>query len=192
MIGRLVEQQQVGAAHQRLREIEPHPPAAGETPDQHRMARFGEAQAGEQRRCAGTCAVAAGRVKTMMKVGERFAAVVRVAIGGGECAFDRAQFAIAVQHVVERARCHRRGSCATCAIVHAEGRSIVPASGISSRQIAAKRLDLPHPLAPTGRACARRGPSGWRLQQALAPRARVRLVIRIRIRRGSKEEEVRK
>ena len=33
VVGGLVEQQEVRAAHQRLREIEPHPPAAGESRD---------------------------------------------------------------------------------------------------------------------------------------------------------------
>ena len=33
VIGRFVEQQQVGTAHQRLCEVEPHPPAAGKRRD---------------------------------------------------------------------------------------------------------------------------------------------------------------
>ncbi len=122
MIGRLVEQQQVGAAHQRLREIEAHPPAAGEALHRLVVARFGEAQPGEQRRGACAGAVAADGVETMMQVGQRFAAVGRVAIGGGERGFD-----LRAVRDRRRARSRARGaatagvSCATCAIVHAGG-----------------------------------------------------------------------
>ena len=109
MIGRLVEQQQIGAAHQRLREIEAHPPAAGEAPDRILVARLDEAQAGEQRRGARPGAIAADDFETVMEIGQRFAAVVGVAIGGGERVLDGAQLAIAVEHVVERAGRDGRG-----------------------------------------------------------------------------------
>src|SRR5207248_10477752 len=39
-------------------------------------------------------------------------------------------------------------SCSTCTTVHLGGSSMTPASGASSPRIAAKRLDLPQPLAP--------------------------------------------
>ena len=46
MVGRLVEEQQVGAAHQRLREVEPHPPAAGEARHGIAVARGRKAEPG--------------------------------------------------------------------------------------------------------------------------------------------------
>ncbi len=48
VVGGLVEQQQVGAAHQGAREVETHPPAAGERADALRELVLGEAQAVEQ------------------------------------------------------------------------------------------------------------------------------------------------
>ena len=48
MVGRLVEQQQVGRAHERLREVQPHAPAAREARDRLRHLLVREAQAAQQ------------------------------------------------------------------------------------------------------------------------------------------------
>ena len=48
VVGRFIEQQQLGRAHQRLREVESHAPATGETGDRVRHLRGGEAEAGQQ------------------------------------------------------------------------------------------------------------------------------------------------
>ena len=48
VVGRFVEQQQVGRAHQRLRQVQAHPPAAGEVADAAAALFGGEPQAGKQ------------------------------------------------------------------------------------------------------------------------------------------------
>ena len=103
VVGRLVEQQQVRAAHQRLREVEAHPPAAGKARDRIRVPRFGKAQAGQQRRGARARAVAADVVEAVMQVGQRFAVECAWSrSAAASAAFDLAQFAVAVEHVVDR------------------------------------------------------------------------------------------
>ena len=48
VVGRFIEQQQLGRAHQRLREVESHAPAAGEAGDRAGHLLFGKAEAGQQ------------------------------------------------------------------------------------------------------------------------------------------------
>ena len=111
MVGRLVEQQQVRAAHQRLREIKPHAPAAGEARHRLALARVGEAEPGEQRRRARPRAVAADRLEAMMQLGQPLAAGMRIdfrVASAPQRALDRAQLGVAVVHVVDR----RRRDCA--------------------------------------------------------------------------------
>ena len=106
VVGRLVEQQQVGAAHQRLRQVQAHAPAAGEIG--HRTLDVGlqEAQAVEQR-----CRARTRRVATdLVQAGMQFANV-RAIVGGlgrGQLGLDAAQLGVAVQHVVDR-RLHQPG-----------------------------------------------------------------------------------
>ncbi len=113
VIGRLVEEQQVRAAHQRLREIEAHPPAPGKTRDRIAVARRREAQAGEQRCRARARGVAADLLEAVVQQRERFAVSFGVAVGGAlhrrEIALDRAQLAVAVEHELDRGRRRRRG-----------------------------------------------------------------------------------
>ena len=108
VVRRLVEEQQVGPAHQRLREVQAHPPAAGEARDRVRVPVRAEAEPREQRRGARPRAVAADDFELMVQVGERLARVRGIGLGGSERAFDRAQFRVAVEHVVERAGRDRR------------------------------------------------------------------------------------
>jgi hypothetical protein len=61
VIGRLVEQQQVGAAHQRLRKVEPHAPTAGERRYWSRFVSSGEAETVHQSAGAAARVVAAER-----------------------------------------------------------------------------------------------------------------------------------
>ena len=111
MVGRLVEQQEVGAAHQRLREIEPHPPPAGKARDRIGLARVRKPEAGQQRRRARAGRVAPDRFEAVMQLGQRFAALVRVGVMGGFGDGDRllhvAQFAVAVLHEVDRRQVDR-------------------------------------------------------------------------------------
>ena len=100
MVGRLVEQQQIGAAHQRLGEMEAHAPAAGKL--RHRRACVGgrEAQAVQQFAGARARRVAADRVQALVQ--RRLARGVVRGLGRGEFAFEPAQFGVAVEHVIER------------------------------------------------------------------------------------------
>ena len=154
VVGRLVEQQQVGAAHQRLREVEPHAPAAGEARDGLAVRAAREAEARQQRRGARARAVAVDAVEAMMQLGEALAAGVR--IGGVRCgrrrqrALDRAQLA-------RRRRARSRCAAATTArrLLRDVGDAPTPAaarrrraSASSSPRSSANRLDLPLPLAP--------------------------------------------
>ncbi len=59
MVGGLVEQQQVGAAHERARHVEAHAPAAGELGHGARLVGHAEAEAVHQRGGAGAGVVAA-------------------------------------------------------------------------------------------------------------------------------------
>ena len=188
VVGRLVEQQQVGAAHQRLREIEAHAPAAGEA--RHRLAlpRGAEAQAGQQRRGAGARAVAVDRFEAMMQFGQMLAAMVRVA---GRAASAVAA-ALARPRATRRRRRARSRSLASRPPAfparrarspsRAEARTS-PASAKSSPRSSANRLDLPLPLAPISPTLW----PGWTVSDAsssrrLVPRASVRLLMRSTIR----------
>ena len=108
VIGRLVEEQEVRAAHQRLREVEPHPPAAGESRDRIPMARRREAEAGQEHCRAGTRRIAADLVVAVMEVRERFALAGRIGarcgLGDLEGTLDLAQLAVAVLDEVDRRR----------------------------------------------------------------------------------------
>ena len=113
VVGRLVEEQQVGARHQRLREIEPHAPAAGEARHRVFVTRGREAESRQQRSGARTGAVTVRDLEAMMQLREFFTA--GVGIGGvlrsrlGDVAFDGAQFRVAVEDVVDRRLRRRRG-----------------------------------------------------------------------------------
>jgi hypothetical protein len=107
MVGRLVEQQQVGAAHQRLRKIEAHAPAAGKTRHGIRVPRFRKAQPREQRGGTRPRAVTADFVEAMVQVGQGLAIERMIALRGGQRGFDFAQLAVAVEHVVDGGHRHR-------------------------------------------------------------------------------------
>ncbi len=100
VVGRLVQQQQVRGAHQRLREIESHAPPAGEA--RHRLAHLlvGEAQAVQQLLRARAHRVRAGVAHRGMQLADPVAVVG--GFGGGELAFEPAQRGVAVDRVLER------------------------------------------------------------------------------------------
>ena len=81
VVGWLVEQQQVGRAHERARQLQPHAPAAGEAVDRLAKLRSTEAKAQDQR--LGTCGgiMCAGVVQG--HVGVRHAHAVVTSLGGG-------------------------------------------------------------------------------------------------------------
>ena len=108
MVGGLVEEQQVRAAHQGLREIEPHPPAARESGDWILVSGCRKPEPREQRRGARSCRVAADVVVPVMMVGERLALSGRIRAGrclcGGERALDLAELAIPILDELDRRR----------------------------------------------------------------------------------------
>ncbi len=111
VIGGLVEQQQIGAAHERLREVEPHSPAAGKAADRIVVACRGKAETGQQRRRARMRRVSVDGLVTMVQQREGLAFALRVhrgrRLGGLERSLDVAELAIAVLH--ERDRRHVAG-----------------------------------------------------------------------------------
>ncbi len=147
VVGGFVEQQQVGAAHQRLREVQAHAPAAGEIGDRPFEVRRLEAQAREQGGGAGPRAVAVDRFEPDVQLGER-AAIVR-GVGGCDRPFD-ARSSSSPSSTNSIAACGKGGvSCATDATRQSRGISQSPASLWISPRSSANRLDLPLPLAPT-------------------------------------------
>ena len=85
VVGGFVEQQQVGAVHQRARQIEPHAPAAGETGDGALQAIVGKPQAIEQlRRPCGSAVTVDGFV-AMLRIEP-----CRIVVLFGECLFQYA------------------------------------------------------------------------------------------------------
>ncbi len=153
VVGRLVEQQQVRARHQRLREVEPHPPAAGEARHRVRLPRLGESPAptaasrrarGPRSRRSPRTGGAAPPARSPPACGSASCAASAAAIPRSTSRSSRSpsstkSIAAAATDGV---------SCATCAIVQAAGSSTLPASGRSSPRISANRLDLPQPLGP--------------------------------------------
>ena len=107
VVGRLVEQQQVGPARQRASEVEAHAPAAGELGDAALEVGVFEPESREQARGAGLGAVAVERRVALVQLAEA-RAIVR-AFGVGERLLDRTQLVVTVEHEVERAAVERRG-----------------------------------------------------------------------------------
>ncbi len=110
VVGRLVEQQQVRAAHQRPRQIEAHAPAAGELGDRALEVFVGETQAMHQRRRACRRGVAVDLGKARMQEADLLAGVMVVVMffRRDQIAFDLAQLGVAVEHEVERGIGQRR------------------------------------------------------------------------------------
>ena len=106
MVGGLVEQQQVGAAHQRLRQVEPHPPAAGKRGDRSRRVALDEAEPVEQGGCPRRCRIGVDLLHPAMQQADRLAVVA--GLGSGQFALDAAQFAIAIEGVIDGTAIQRR------------------------------------------------------------------------------------
>jgi hypothetical protein len=100
VIRRLVEQQQIGAAHQCLREVQPHAPAARKARDAFARLRERKAQPEQQRLGAGGRRIAIRIGEGCMLVGESLA--VMGAFGRGDARFDLAQIGVAVERIFER------------------------------------------------------------------------------------------
>ena len=99
VIGRLVEQQQVGAAHQRLREIEPHAPTAGERRYWPRFVGSGEAETVHQPAGPAARVVTAERGVAGVQFAEDRAGIFGFC-SGHRC-FGLAQLGIAVHYELD-------------------------------------------------------------------------------------------
>ena len=100
VVGRFVEQQEVGAAHQRPRQVQPHSPATGELGHRPAEVGVGEAQPVQQFRGAGL-----GRVTINFGEAGVQGADVRAIMrrfGFGQRTFHLLQFAVAVEHKLQR------------------------------------------------------------------------------------------
>ena len=147
MVGGLVEQQQVGTAHQRARQVQAHAPAAGKF--RHRALLIAGPKSQTMQQLSGTAAggVAIQRLELPMQLGQP-SAVARLArpapaaaSTARSCASPSSTYSIA-------ARLSAGVSWSTCAITQSRGRRNSPVSACSSSRISANRLDFPEPLAP--------------------------------------------
>jgi len=104
VIGRLIEQQQIRAAHERLRHIQPHAPAAGEFPHHARFIIRCEAESVHEAPRTTARVIAARRRVTRIQLSQPDARIAGVCVGG--CAFDGAlngaKFRIAVDDKLDR------------------------------------------------------------------------------------------
>ena len=103
VVGGLIEQQQVGTADQRLREIEPHAPAAGKR--RHRAFEFSvrKTKAGQQCGGARFGAVAVDLAQPHVQFGEAVAVMINVGSlrKTGKLVLDSAKFGITIEHVFD-------------------------------------------------------------------------------------------
>ena len=70
MVGRLVEQQQIGRGEQQRGERHPHPPAAGERVERTMLRRLGKAKPGENARGAGRRGMRVDRVQPLVDLAD--------------------------------------------------------------------------------------------------------------------------
>ena len=107
VVGRLVEQHQIAAAYQRLRQIQTHAPAAGELRHRPLDIPRGKTQPRQQRRRPRFGAVAADVIQAPMQFAQQIAAFM-MRFGLGQFALDLAQLGVAIQHVFNRRHFQRR------------------------------------------------------------------------------------
>lgn len=100
VVGRFIEQQQVGGAHQGLRQVQTHAPAAGKVGDRaiHLLVR--EAQTGKHFARARIGGVAVGAVQ--FGVQARLGRAVFVGLGFSQIVLHLAQTLVAIEHVINR------------------------------------------------------------------------------------------
>ncbi len=102
VVGRLVEQQEIGAAHERLRHVETNPPAARERAHRTRFIRRGEAESMQEPPGPAASVIPADACKTCMQLTQPMAVVAGFGLSDG--ALDGSQFRVTVQHEFDRGR----------------------------------------------------------------------------------------
>ena len=100
MVSRFIEQQQIGAADQRLGEVKAHTPAAGKIADRPLKLFIAETQTVQQ--AGGTGANGPGIDGVQLAVDGGDGVAVVTFVGGVELRFELAVFTIAVDNIVER------------------------------------------------------------------------------------------
>ena len=147
VVGRLVEQQQVGRAHQRLREVQPHAPAAGKA--RHRVVHLLVREAEPMQQLFGARA-------RRVRVGVRQLGVAALRCGGRRWRSPRrrARAPAGAAWCRRRSRIRAPGGRGPASPAPRARRASVrgnptsPWSACSSPRSSANRLDLPEPLAP--------------------------------------------
>ena len=99
VVGRLVEQQQVGRAHQCLGQVQAHPPATGEVAHPAFHLLVAETQPGQQLARPGVGTVALGIVQLHVQAGDGRTIVGR--LGNAQCLLDRPQRHVTIEHIVD-------------------------------------------------------------------------------------------
>ncbi len=100
VVGGFVEQQQIRRAHQRLREVQTHPPAAGEAADRKIHLLVGKAQAGQQLARPRVSGITVSVIEFGMQASQRPAVVGGFSLD--QRTLNAPQLGIAVQDVIDR------------------------------------------------------------------------------------------
>ncbi len=108
MVSRFIEQQQVGAADQRLRQVEAHTPAAGEVADRAGKLLVAEAEAVQQAGGARADGPRVNRVQLTVNGGNSVAVITFV--GVIQLSFQLAEFAVTVNDILQSGLRQRRVS----------------------------------------------------------------------------------
>ena len=169
VVGGLVEQQQVGRAHQGAREVEAHAPAAGER--RHgALVRLGrKAQAVQQAAGAGLGVVAVHLGELLVAGGDRVVVLARHGVGLGP--YDHCQRGVAAEHELDRGIGQRRRFLRDAGDAHAAGQVEVALVGFHLAEDRGEQARLAatvaahHAHAPAGV----QGQVDVGQQQALAP-----------------------
>ncbi|MNZ80792.1 hypothetical protein D3C78_994400 [compost metagenome] len=98
VVGRFVEQQQVGRAHQGLGQVQAHPPATGEVADAAVHLLVGKTKTGQQFARTGIGGIAVSAFQLTVQACQGRAVVGR--LGHGELGLDLAQARVAIEHIV--------------------------------------------------------------------------------------------
>ena len=144
VVGRFIQQQQIGATQQRLGQVQAHAPAAGETSHRRVELIAAKAQAVQQLGGARANAVGAYGVEPAVQLGHQQTVVIL--LGFGQFGLQGAE-PLSPSITYSRAEHSSAGvSWATPAICQPAGRLKLPLSMASSPRTSAKKVDLPQPF----------------------------------------------
>ena len=107
VVGRFIQQQQIGAAEQRLGQVQAHTPATGEASDRRVELIAAKTQTVQQLGGTGANAVGTYGIELAVQLGHQQTVVIR--LGPGELGFQGAELLVAVDHVLQGGAVQRRG-----------------------------------------------------------------------------------